>query len=313
MYYNLDGIPSKSPRNDDFYIYKGFDKYVFKDGGLTDDIENNLQLKYSILKSKIFDSEKNFNSKLYLQLLNVSSDGIDAESVISKKDFEKLLNIEKGDTTHKLLYYYDCANLIGSLQNLNIESSFLFGDFYKVLNENSFMLQSKPFSPNDTMYASGLLVVEIFSKINHLFINLCSQFDFITKLIYEFSNIQTNFSEYPKLKSKNVLYGDYKKLGLKDINDTIYDKSQYINLIVSLRNEIIHNSSFENIPKVYQNFKDDILIEKFILIPDTTNGIFDTYKNRNRFFSSENKLNELLPKIYFEFQKKVLKTISLIQ
>jgi len=54
------------------------------------------------------------------------------------------------------------------------------------------------------------------------------------------------------------------------------------------------------------------MIEKFILIPDTTNGNFDTFKNRNRFFNNDVKLNDILPDLIFEFWKRLMTTIKLI-
>lgn len=53
-----------------------------------------------------------------------------------------------------------------------------------------------------------------------------------------------------------------------------------------------------------------LMIEKFIFIPDTTNGNFDTFKNRNRFFNNEIKLNEELLRLISDFWKKMEMTID---
>lgn len=55
------------------------------------------------------------------------------------------------------------------------------------------------------------------------------------------------------------------------------------------------------------------MLEKFVLIPDHTNGNFDTYKNRNRFFDNDVKLNEVLPEIIWDFQKRLIRTLSLLE
>lgn len=236
--------------------------------------------------------------------------GVDAETKVSKHEFEKWVRSQKSDEAHKILYYYDFQNLVGSLQNLIIESRFLFCDFYKNFNINSYMLSANPIDPNIVMFASGQFVTNIFSKINHLFINLASQLDFITKIAFELENLPTNFSEYPKLQSKGLLYGDYKKIKSINFDKTLFDKTDDIKLIISLRNEIIHNASFENIPKVYQKFENNRMVEKYIYIPDYTNGNFDTFKNRNRFFSNEVKLNEILPNLLTDFWAKIEVTID---
>jgi len=312
MYYHKNGIPSEKPNKNEFWVTYFHDRFILHDNDMSYDLENSLFRLYGVLQTKLFGSPQKWHGKIYSMGQWIPYAGIDAELKISKLNFEKFLKVSKSDENHRMLYYYDCVSLVGSLQNLVQESKYLFCDFYRVLNSNSFMLQPLPINPTGLMFASGLLVTDLFSKINHLFITLSSQLDFITKLLYELKNLHTEFSEYPKLKSKNILYGDYRKLGFSNVENTLFEKSENINLILNIRNEIIHNSSFENIPKVYQVFKDNIMTEKFVLIPDHTNGNFDTFKNRNRFFDNDVKLNEVLPLIILDFQKRLINTINLI-
>ena len=123
--------------------------------------------------------------------------------------------------------------------------------------------------------------------------------------------VYTTFQR-PKFKSTNILYGDLKRIKAFNFGQTVFEKDKKTKLILSMRNEIIHNASFENIPKVYQVFKENKIIEKFIFIPDSTDGVFDSYKNRNRFFSSDAKLNEQLPELVTEFWKKMETTVDKI-
>lgn len=309
-FYNLDGIPSQE-KTDKSIIFEWENQFSI----LTNENTSNIDFKLISLTHKV--AEKLFGSlqTLYEFPLTFAHTygGVDSEIKVSKKEFEKWVYSQKSVKTHKILFYYDFQNLVGSLQNLVAESRFLFCDFYKTLNINSFMLSEKPIQPNGLMFASGQIVTNIFTKINHLFINLTSQLDFITKILFEMENLPTDFVEYPKMKSKGVLYGDFKKIKSINFENTLFEKTEKINLIISLRNEIIHNASFENISKVYQKFKDDILIEKFIYIPDHTNGFFDTFKNRNRFFDKEIKLNEELPNLITDFWTKLEKTIDSIK
>ena len=308
-HYNINGI-STEKRTDGSVVFDWSNNFSIISNDNTTDIDFKLISLTHKVADKIFGSVQALYNILPFKSTVYSYAGVDAEIKVSKQEFEKWVNSQKSEETHKLLFYYDFQNLVGSLQNLVQESRLLFCDFFKILNESSFMLADKPMQPNIVMFASGQLVTNIFSKINHLFINLASQLDFITKIAVELENLPTDFKDYPKLKSNGLLYGDFKRIKAIIFDNTLFDKTDAIKLIISFRNEIIHNASFENIPKVYQVFKDNIMIEKFIYIPDTTNGIFDTFKNRNRFFNNEVKLNELLPNLVTDFWKKMEITVD---
>lgn len=312
-FYNTNGISSTKPTNDNFWVLEWNGQFSINSNDITGDLDFALIALTDKLQAKLFGSVQEFYNRLITKSTWLSYAGIDAEIKISKVEFERLVNSHKTEEINKFLYYYDVTNIVGSLQNLVQESRYLFCEFYKILNTNSFMLQPKPFEEDSLMFASGQLVTNIFSTINHLFINLSSQLDFITKISIEFENYPTDFSIYSKLKCKDILFGDAKRIRSFHFVNTVFEKTEQIQLILSLRNDIIHNASFENIPKVYQQFKNWELIEKFILIPDSTNGNFDTFKNRNRFFNNEVKLNDILPQLIFEFWKKLMETIKLIK
>lgn len=308
-HYNINGISTDKP-TDISIVYEWSNHFSINAKDNTTEIDFNLiSLTYKVV-DKLFGSVQNLYSILPFKSTIYSYAGVDAEIKVSKQQFEKWVNSEKSEETHKILFYYDFQNLVGSLQNLVQESRFLFCNFFKILNENSFMLSDKPLQPDIVMFASGQLVTNIFSTINHLFINLASQLDFITKISVELESLPNDFKDYPKLKSNGILYGDLKKIKAITFDNTLFERTDDIKLILSLRNEIVHNASFENIPKVYQVFNDNVMIEKFIFIPDSTKGNFDTFKNRNRFFNNEIKLNEILPGLVTGFWEKMETTID---
>jgi hypothetical protein len=84
-------------------------------------------------------------------------------------------------------------------------------------------------------------------------------------------------------------------------------------MIISIRNEIVHNSSIDSIPKVFQVIDNKQLVEKFILLPDFQNGFIKTYKNRKRFFFDEIKLNEILPGLVIDFWQRLQVTLQAIK
>ncbi|ACB85165.1 hypothetical protein [Natranaerobius thermophilus] len=115
---------------------------------------------------------------------------------------------------------------------------------------------------------------------------------------------------YPSLKSKNILYGDKKKIKNVEITNTVFQKCEQIKMVINLRNEIIHNCLWEPFQKIYYNISNCEIIERFLLQPDLTEGTLDSYKNRKRFFYEEKKINEELPNLYLYLLTKILNTIN---
>ncbi len=310
MFYNLNGVPIENPESDDFWI-KSFGNIIsLKEGDSTYDIESICLELHDLLVKLIFGNIEKYYSILPSVSEMIFFGGIDSECKISKEQFEKLVSLIDGEEIfNKLLYLYDCRNLISTLQNSVIETKYLFGQFYKILNENSFLLDQKPLNPCGVQFASGFITSNIFSVVNSIFINLYGQLDFITKICFEFENLSNDFSKYPKLKSSNILYGDKKKLSLNNIEGSLFESCENIRIITTLRNEIVHNRSFDNLPKVYQVFEKSNLIEKYILLPDFENGTLKTYKNRRRFFDLDIKLNLILPSIIIDFWTRTHTTL----
>jgi hypothetical protein len=314
MYYNTNGIPSELPKPESFWVEEFMGNFVFKEGDITSDIDFKcVALRYEVAK-KLFGSTEEYYRLAASAPIFFPYGGIDAEIKISKEEFESLVNkIGNHEISNKMLYYYDITNILGTLQNGILETKYILGEFYRTLNLNSFLLDgNRTIFDNGVQFASGVIVTNITSLVNHLFISLYSQLDFITKFIYEFENIATDFTAYPKLKSRHILYGDMKKTSLKDLTGSLFDQSVKINMVISLRNEIVHNASFDSMLKVYQVIENNVLVEKFILLPDLKNGFVKTFRNRKRFFDDGTKLNEILPELVTDFWKRLQVTLNAI-
>lgn len=315
MVYNLNGISTQVPPKDKFWVSEFEGNFILKEGDLTYDLDSRCVQLYQDAKIKIFGSTKLYWEYAMQAPVFFAQGGLDAELNISKEDFEIIANhLSSDEISNKLFYFYDVANILSTLQNAIVETKFLLGQFYKTLNENSFLVVKGLSGIADGIqYSSGPIVTNITSLVNHLFINLYSQLDFATKLIFEFENIAEDFSRYPKLKCKDILFGDYRRTSLAGLPNSIYDGCENIKKIMSLRNEIVHNSSIDNLPKVYQVISKNQLIEKYILIPDLHNGFIKTYKNRKRFFHYDTKLNEILPALVIDFWVRLKNTLDLIR
>lgn len=212
-FYNIDGIPTSKPLRDSFYIIKHSNGELgFSENDHTFDIEKICIQLRDILAAKIFGSVREYHTYLTMPIFPFASQaGIDAELRISKEDFEILVNnIEDKARLFRLLYYFDVENLIGTLQNSVMETKYIISEFYRFLNNNSFLIHENHFVVKDGIqFASGPIVTNITSLVNHLFVSLYSQMDFVTKIIYEIENLHTEFVSYPKLKSKDVLFGRF--------------------------------------------------------------------------------------------------------
>ena len=300
LFLNINGIPTEKPTGEKFWMMGSPMGYSLKEKDYTYDIEEQALYLRNLVAEKIFGSLETYYSLLPISPIWLSTAGIDSDIKVSKEEFEKVTQTAN-EQQLKFLYYYDVISLIGSLQNSVQEVKYLMGEFYKELNVNSFMVAPKPFEPDIVMFASGLMVTRIFSFVNHLFIALYSQLDFITKVCYELENMQQSFFAYSKLKSANILLGDAKRISLNNVPGSLFEETENLRLIQTLRNEIVHNGSFENLPKVFQVFEKGEMVEKFIFLPDHQNGIFKVLKSRKRFFNDEIKFNEILPELMFDF------------
>lgn len=311
-YYNANGIPTDVATADGFWMAENHHEFTMKEGDLTPDLETIAISLRSNLQRKLFGSVNDFYKQLPHFPIWVSQAGMDSDLSVSKMELAPYIQ-HADELTCRAMYYNDVSALIGSLQNAFHEVKYLMGEFYKELNIHSFMLIEQPLQPDMEMHASGLIVTKLFSYVNHLFISLYSQLDYTTKVCYELEHLQTDFSKYNKLQSAGILIGDAKRISFKNAPGSLFEDAINLRLIQSLRNEIIHDSSFENIPKVFQLFKDNVLIEKYIILPDHTNGFIDSIKGRKRFFSSGIKLNEILPDLVTDFWKRMLVTLQLLQ
>lgn len=110
--------------------------------------------------------------------------------------------------------------------------------------------------------------------------------------------------------SRKVLLGSIVKAN-SDIAGTIFEKPLCVKTILSIRDRIVHNGSFDFMQMVYDCYDGpNGHSEVAILFPDMENGLFVTSKNRKNFYSQSNRLNILLPKLLKEVLDVMEKTID---
>lgn len=233
--------------------------------------------------------------------------GNSAESPLSKTLFEKLINKNNNVLTNKLLFYYDFDMLVSALQDRFSMIESLINRFYHRLPSTSV------YEMNDFDSVTMSPDSELFAYLNSIFIYLGSSFDIVTKIAFEMQKINDiDFSTYPRMASKNIQYGDRRKISKINIKDTIFEYPVVIRKIEAIRNRIIHDGSFDFNQYVYTGWiKEKDIFESCILFPDfDDSGNFESIKNRTNFYSNSNRINLILPSLLIEVLTLINSTIS---
>ena len=89
---------------------------------------------------------------------------------------------------------------------------------------------------------------------------------------------------------------------------TIFEECDIINMIIAIRNQVIHNGTLEIYPKMFYRLQNKQIIERFILFPDMEGAHFVNFKNRNHFYHNRHKVNDFLIAVHKEFLNRVLTT-----
>jgi hypothetical protein len=251
---------------------------------------------HDIFRNQIF-SDIDYSSVISFVPLWITETGNSAEDSLSKTTFEKLVQKNNNILTHKYLYYYDCDMLVSALQDrFSIIWSLLEKFHRRMPSESKYKITDFDHITisNDT---------ELFAYLNSLFIYLASSFDIITKIAYELQNVQSrDYSVYPQMKSKSILFGDKRKIKNIQTKNTLFDYPTIVRKIESIRNRIVHDGSFDYSQNLYTGWieKDDFF-ECFILFPDfDLSGNFLSYKNRCNFHNGSTRINLVLPSILSE-------------
>jgi hypothetical protein len=314
MVYNIDGIPTEHAPRDQFWIQTNGVDFVFSNGDITSELDQALVDLNLMLMGKLFGDLSVYVEKRmkFPEFINLA--GTNAESDVTKEAFEDFVKKNEANTDLcRLLYMQDIRTQLTSLQNVISQSKILIGNFYQDLNVKSFLIKEKPDNLHGPNIASGPIVAGIYSIVSSIFVNLYSQLDYVTKIAFEISDLELEFLKYPKLKSAKVIFGDRKNLKINHLAGSVFEDCESINMIMTLRNDCVHNASIETDPKVYQMVFNGVMVEKFVPLPDMENGHLQTFRNRRRFFAKLTKLNEILPELVIDFWKRMLVTVNAIK
>lgn len=323
MYLGLSGIPLETMPTDhtDFLFYDPTGYWSFPNQTIIHSLESQYLLLYELVVTKLWgnaqayiDAEGSIDAHWKDMLTDT---GLNAESTLSKSDFDKTLgkitDVDDKRFLHKYLYTIDFFSLISNIQEISKELIYLSGDFYYILNFESEFLGLSNSEKQMYRTTKSPIANKLIGLMALIYIRLQSSLDYHTKLAYEIEKIKTSFEKYPKLASNNKLYSDKKKLNINESIGTLFEKDAFINGIESYRNELIHNSLLDDTPRIYEKYENYELVERYILLPDTDeNGRIEGYVNRNFFYSQEVKFNLILPDLLRTFQERQIKTLQVL-
>ena len=311
IFLNLNGIPSDVPsaNGEVFFVYGPQGVWRPSQGDLSWAVEAECVQLHDALAKSIFGRLETYYALLPFIPDFLSTAGLNSESTLSRDEFERLI-VQRKDMPYlnRLLYLYDCRKLVSGIQECTKGSYHLQGEFYRALNCDPLFLPPID-EPDGIRYITSPAVTMITSLLNFIFIRLHSLLDYTTKLFFEIEHLRTDFSLYPRLASTDILFGDRKRISLNGTVATLFESCELITEVELVRNLVIHDGFLDDMPKVYKAVMNGAASEKFVLMPDRVNGRLAKFKNRNLFYSGEDKINLRLPKMLSEFQSRQVSTL----
>lgn len=317
-YYSKKGIILGAPLKDediDFYIAEydvmGEKRYFYDKDEIIMDIDSELVKLYDKFRDIYFPDTDAYYEQLNSIPIFVQEAGQDSDCSIDTIDFNELTKefFEIfGSDLYRHLYLVDCQYLIGTIQNHLCEMNDLFIKFYvDICNAN--VICKERFT--DKIYYQVSAESRLLSSVvESYFIKAYSILDLLTKIIIEIENPVKTFDKYEKLVSSEKIWGYRKKTKFNNKQETLFEDCELVKIIESLRNETIHNGSWELNPKIFMVNDGNNIVEKFMLFPDFEEGRLSCVKNRKHFFSKHQKINDVFVKLHFLFMDKLLTTIK---
>ena len=281
---------------------------------------------YDVFQNASFQSSDDYYKDYGIQPQWISRAGLDSDFDMSKDELVRcfstpmhvvmtndesedkaLLEIYEEIDSKKYRYAYvaDCQSLVNTLQELLIGCHSSFIGFYKHLCT----LDVTP-EMECIYYECGPEAHMVYSFLYSFFIQSYSAFDILTKIAYELEHTKSCGDAYAKLASDKILYGNKKNLAI-GAEGTVFEKCRTTSIIENMRNELVHNATWEMNPKIFIVPDGGQIVERYINLPDfTAEGTLVTFKSRKRFFADGKKVNEEFPGLYFDVMQRVFNTLS---
>lgn len=292
------------------------DKYVYPNDSIKYSLDNELASLYDTLVDLFFEDKKSYYEELKVLPIWVQEAGQNSDYLVSAEMFQELIQSDysvKFPNLYKHLYLVDCQFLVGTVQNLLSSMEDAFIRYYVTLATLDCTDRHKELvNSNGIIFEQSETSRCAAAVLETYFIKAYSVLDIVCKICFEFQNKNEDFSSYKKLKNAKVLWGDRKKLSINNSHNTLFEKCELVSMIESLRNELVHNGTWELNPKIFIRIEDAKVQERYMLFPDMSQGRLATVKGRKHFFYEEIKVNDVFPNFHIEFKNRLLNTILLL-
>lgn len=292
------------------------DKFAYPGDSINYTLDDELCKLYDTLRDMFFEDTEKYYQELEMLPIWVKEAGQNSDCTISADTFNEWTNGSSILNLYKHLYLVDCQFLVGTVQNLLCAMEDAFIRFYKIIafsgRKEKYQEYERLTNPNGTIYEISQSSTRASAMIEMYFTKAYSILDIVCKICYEIQYKQEDFSTYRKARSADVLWGNRKKLMINGTSNTLFERCELISKIEALRNELVHNGTWELSPKKFIRFENGEVREQFMLFPDMTQGHLSTVKNRRHFFASGIKVNDILPQIHSEFKTRLLKTLEIM-
>lgn len=292
----------------------------FPGDGILSDLDLECVRLYDEFRDRIFADVDNYYRVLRTLPIWVREAGLNSDDGIGRNDFDALLkevstvrNEKAGanmtpELLNRYLYLADCHSLIAAIQNRSIQVKWDLVSFFRELadlNPSSHLSRN---AGDGVYWISGDgPPSRLFASLTSGIVKLYSILDLTTKVAAELHSLATDFSRYPRLKSRPVLY---EGASLKELSPIDSSQPSFKRLLV-LRNDLIHSGGWEPSPKVFYRIKSSTIDEKWILLPDCDeSGTPETYNNRRLFFARGQKANVEFPKLCFAVWRGVKQVVG---
>lgn len=264
-------------------------------GDLAKDIEAECAGIKDSLVGAIFGDPAAFQALLSKAPEFLFTAGLSSAASVSSADFERVVAAAKeAPPINRLLYLADCRKLVSAVRECSWDALVLQGEFYRALNLDG---------------ASPAAAARIHATLGFLFVRLHNLLDHATKLAFEAEHLRTDFSSYPRLASTGIVFGDRKRLGMARVPGTLFEACDVIAEVELCRNHVVQDGLFDDRSKIHE-----LESERFVLLPDMGGeGRFEKFKNRNLFYSRQDRINLRLPGIAAEFQHRLLATLGRVR
>jgi hypothetical protein len=311
---NLNGIASVEPPPDgSVHFQRRFDGgWMLSSGGDLEPIWDTCRRIDFAFQRRIMAGVDYANLAYTLPMFVVNA-GLNSEAPISRDLFGELLRLPvQIPERNRFLYLYDCERLTWSVRQCIEEIQEILGAFYAIFNAAS-LTGGPPLKSDGVVFSRSPKVTQLFANLSFIFIRLHSLLDYCVKLAIEATRPQASFQNYKRMASRGCQFGDRKNVSWNGRQGTLFEDCELVRAVETLRNHIVHDGLLDALPKVYERYREGMLVERFILFPDMTGGRLDSFVNRNLFYGREDKLNLRLTTFVSEFWDRLAETLRMIE